>query len=239
MNGVRDALWPGESGRRRGPRPRFTREEVVGAAIRLADSEGLPSATMQRISDDLGAAKMALYRYIPGRAELEALMLDSALGLPEGSDAAADWRAQLLTWARTLRQRMAAHPWTLELTARPRVPGPNELEWFEAGLAALDDTPLVGAEKLDVLAVLTFVVRGSIEQELGGAGPEAALASALEPVLRTHAARFPRTAAAVAEPGTASRQDDALPFGLARVLDGVAALIEQRRTGDEDPAPTE
>ena len=228
---VASVLWPQDGPRKRGPRPKFTLDEVVGAAIAVADAEGLDAVTMQRVADELGAAKMALYRYVPGKSELTALMLDQALGAPPASRGPAAWRPRLLRWGLAMHERMSARPWTLDLTLGRRTPGPYELDWFERGVGALQATPLHGSEALDVLALISNHVRGSVQQAAAGEDPEAALADQLGPILAAHADRYPQTAAAFATAGESGQRDDALRFGLERILDGVAALIAERSCG--------
>lgn len=221
-------LWPEDGPRKRGPRPKFTLEEVVGAAIDVADAEGLDAVTMQRVADELGAAKMALYRYVPGKSELTALMLDQAVGAPVECQGSSGWRPQLRCWGLALHDRMAARPWSLDLTVGRRTPGPRELDWFEQGVAALEGTPLHGSEALDVLALISNHVRGSVAQGAAVADPESALAERLGPVLAARADRYPHTVAAFVAAGESGQRDGALHFGLDRILDGVAALIEER-----------
>jgi len=231
-----EILWSDRVERRRGPRPRLSRDDVVAAAIALADGEGFDAVTMQRVADAVGAAKMGLYRYVPGKAELAALMVDHALGAPPAVPDGR-WRDGLRTWATAMRERMAAHPWTLELTLGPRVPGPNELAWFEAGLAALRSTPLDGAQRLDVLALLTEHVRGSVQQAARTDRPESALADALGPVLARHGEHFPATVRAFADAAATGGRDDAFRFGLDLVVRGVEALVRDADVGVA-PAPT-
>jgi AcrR family transcriptional regulator len=45
----------------------MTLEGIVAKAIAIADAEGLDSVSMQRVADELGATKMSLYRYTPGK----------------------------------------------------------------------------------------------------------------------------------------------------------------------------
>src|SRR3984957_4776793 len=77
-----DLLWGTRDRPRRGPRPSLSLDRIVAAAISLADEEGLANLSMQRLAERLGCAKMALYRYVPGKSELVALMVDAALGDP-------------------------------------------------------------------------------------------------------------------------------------------------------------
>src|ERR1700735_4654408 len=130
-----DLLWGTPQRPRRGPKPSLSLERSVTEAIALADAEGLASLSMQRLAERLGCAKMALYRYVPGKAELVALMLDAALGAAADPGAPGlavpvpggePWRAQLRTWAATMFERMLAHPWAHELAQGVRPVGPNE-----------------------------------------------------------------------------------------------------------------
>ncbi|MEE2057414.1 TetR/AcrR family transcriptional regulator [Rhodococcus artemisiae] len=221
-----EALWPDPPRTKRGPKPRLTRDEIVSAAAATADTDGIDAVTMQRVADVLGVAKMSLYRYVPGKTELVALALDHALGNPPALRSG-PWRDRLRGWAIELHRRMSAHPWSLDITVGTRIPGPHELAWFEEGLLALRETPLDGSQRLDVLAMLTFHVRGSAQQKSGSDRPEAELAELLGPILATHSDRFPETAAAFADRVDGARRDDAFSFGLDRILDGVATLTAE------------
>jgi len=229
-DGVTDALWPAPTpARRRGPRPKLSVDDVVAAGTAVADADGVSAVTMQRVADELGAAKMALYRHVPGKTELIALMLDSALGEAPETDGA-NWREHIGVWARTLHERMSRHPWTTELVVTRTVPGPHEMGWFESGLAALATTPLTGAERLDTLALLSNQVTANVRQAAVAANPEASLAAAMAPILETYASRFPHTVAAFSETGESGEEDNALGYGIDRILDGVASLISWRRS---------
>ncbi|MBB5785523.1 TetR/AcrR family transcriptional regulator [Jiangella mangrovi] len=224
MSDVVAVLWSDEPRRKPGPRPRFTIDDVVGAAIAIADAEGLDAVTMQRVADELGAAKMGVYRYVSAKEELAALMLDRALGDPP-SAGTGPWQSQLRAWALAMHERMSARPWTLELTVGRRTPGPRELAWFEYGLAALRGTPLDGPDRMDVLAVLANHVRGGVQQEAGATEPEQALLESFQQVLAAHADRFPETVAAFAAAQESGRQDNALRFGIERILEGVTEYV--------------
>src|ERR1700721_418893 len=82
-----DLLWGARDRPRRGPRPSLSLERIVTEAISLADAEGLANLSMQHLAERLGCAKMALYRYVLGKSQLVALMVDAALGDPPESPA--------------------------------------------------------------------------------------------------------------------------------------------------------
>jgi AcrR family transcriptional regulator len=225
-------LWEPQAGPRRGPRPTLTLEAIARAGVAVADEDGLGAVTMQRVAEAVGVTKMALYRYVPGKDELVALMLDVGIG-PAPHPASGHWRADLETWSRALAARFQRHPWAMAATIGTRVMGPNELDWLERAVAALDGTGLTGAEAIDAAAVLAGNARALSEQAAaaGGAGPEDALAGVLAGLLRGREDRFPAIGAAFAETARDGGRDEAFEFGLQRLLDGIEALIAKRRKG--------
>ncbi|MFC7303977.1 TetR/AcrR family transcriptional regulator [Streptomyces monticola] len=234
--GVARLLWGPHPKPARGPRPTLDLEHIAQAGIEIADSEGLADVSMQRVAAQLGVTKMALYRYVPGKAELVALMVDTAIGpYPAQKTRRGDWRTQLQDWARQLVTVFGRHSWAIEATVGPRVMGPGELSWLEGAVSALDGTGLSGAERMDAAALLAGHVRG-ITQQARAAGPEgnpeAQLGAAMGDLMADHGERFPALTAALAETARSRGrgQDQAMEFGLQRILDGLAALIEERAT---------
>lgn len=221
-----DLLWGADRTARR-DRPKLSLERILDVAIELADAEGLATLSMQRIADRLGYTKMSLYRYTPGRAELIALMLDTAIGSPPNL-ADGVWRPRLRQWAYRLGQRFRRHPWAMEAATGGRVMGPNELGWMEAGLSCLADSGLTGAERLDVIVLVTGHVRTLAQQAVASESPERDLSSVMAEVIRRRADEYPEAAAAFADAREQQTQDDALDFGLDRIFDGLEALIDQR-----------
>jgi AcrR family transcriptional regulator len=224
-------LWDRSAAPRRGPKPALNLEAIAEAGIGVADADGLAAVTMQRVAAALGVTKMALYRYVPGKAELVALMIDMGLGeAPRSSGAARDWRLRLDQWARQMFSRFWQHPWALEATVGARAIGPNELGWMEEAVAALAGTGLAGGEMLDVAATLAGHVRAIAQQgsALVGGRPEQAMAAAITGLLHGRQERFPALAAALGSAAEHGAQDQAFDFGLARILDGVGLLIADR-----------
>jgi len=256
-----DLLWGTRDAPRRGPRPSLSLDRIVAEAIALADADGLASLSMQHLADRLGCAKMALYRYVPGKSELVALMVDAALGdppRPPGSPPSAaptdpaatvaaaqaeaagqngqrpptgeqPWRAVLRLWATTIHGRYRAHPWAIEATTGSRPTGPNEMAWLETALAALAGTGLTGPERLDAVALLIGHVRSLVQvTPPGQPGFEAELARQVGAALSARPDRYPQVLAAFSESPPPGGRDNALQFGIDRILDGLAALMAAR-----------
>ncbi|MFC0030486.1 TetR/AcrR family transcriptional regulator [Micromonospora chaiyaphumensis] len=222
-----ELLWGTPAGPRRGPRPTLTLAAIARAGIAIADADGLEGLTMQRVAESLDVTKMALYRYVPGRAELVALMLEDAIGEPPPPPAGADWRARLDDWTRQLFDRFRRHPWAQAATVGARLPGPNELAWVEAVVAALTGTGLTGAEQLDVAVLLVGHARNLAQHATPQGAPAGSREAAFGVLVRGREERFPALDAALRgiDPAAA---DAALDFGLARILDGIGTLIAAR-----------
>ncbi|MEV6322605.1 TetR/AcrR family transcriptional regulator [Nocardia sp. NPDC051787] len=232
-----ELLWGTQQRPKRGPKPALSLERIVAEAIALADAEGLANLSMQRLAERLGFTKMSLYRYVPGKAELVALMLDAALGAPPAMAAAGamsaeePWRGQLGSWCETLYQRFREHPWSLEVSVGVRPIGPNEMGWMESALGALAGTGLTNAERLDTIVLLTGHARSLVQQVrvMDDEAFEKQIAGQFADLVAAAAERYPESAAAFAEEGAAAGGEGALKFGIGRVLDGLAVLIARRR----------
>ncbi|MFE2856964.1 TetR/AcrR family transcriptional regulator [Streptomyces lavendulae] len=241
----------------RGPRRGLTLEGIAGAGVAIADAEGLGGVSMQRVAAELAVTKMALYRYVPGKAELVALMAEAAMPDPAaGLDAALEragsgWRERLGAWARELLAAFRAHPWLLRATVGARAVGPREVGWLERALAALEGCGLSGAESMDAVVLVAGHVRGIAEQEgvgsagvgsaggaggsvaggAAGGGPDVELGAVLGEVMRLRGADFPALGAVLASVARDGGQDQALDFGLERILDGIGLLVAARGAG--------
>lgn len=114
--------------------------------------------------------------------------------------------------------------------------GPNELGWLEAGLAALAGTGLTGTERIDTIVLLSGHVRSLVQQTTAsGTASDTTkqdLAVVLRKILTEHHDSYPEASAAFAA-GATTTQDNALDFGLDRILDGLAVLIAQQGHHDQ------
>ena len=128
-----ELLWEDRSRPTRGPKPSLTPDEVVQAAIDIADEEGLAALTMQAVSARLGFTTMAVYRYFPSKEALYDAIVDAGMGLPPApQEPRGDWRAELTAWAHAKRAMLCSRPWLAELPFVAAPHGPNWLAWLEA-----------------------------------------------------------------------------------------------------------
>lgn len=216
-----DLLWRARPAGARGPKAALDVHRVARAGGAVADAEGLGAVTMQRVAEGLGVTKMALYRYVPGKTALVALMVDQCLGEPPSlAPVPGGWRPRLDAWSRSLLQLFSRHRWALEATVGPRPTGPNEMRWLEEALVALSDTGLEGDEMLDVVVTLIGHVRNIAQQ-----ASERDLDTAFAEILTERADSYPGVVAAMRSARESGSQDQALDFGLRCILDGVQSRI--------------
>jgi AcrR family transcriptional regulator len=225
---------------RHGPRQGLTIDQVVAAATSLADAEGLDAVTMRRVASNLGVVPMTLYTYVPGKAELLDLMLDSAYGqMPRADTSGQPWRHRVAEVAEENRALFEAHPWAAAIsTIRPPL-GPGLMAKYEHELSALDG---LGLDDIQIDAALTYLLTFVQAWARAAADAQAtrhdtaiddeqwwaASAPLLERVLDPRA--YPTAVRIGTAAGTAHRSaynpDHAYTFGLQRILDGLAVLID-------------
>ena len=240
-------LWRLDVKPGRGPKPGLSLDQIVAAAIEVADAEGLRALSMRRVADRLGVGTMSLYRYVPAKAELLDLMLDAVdgeIGRPPNS--VEGWRARLEFFARESWSGYQRHPWVLHIVgidARPPL-GPNILASFEAMLASVAGIGLKGSEMVAVIKLVQgyvqSVARSVVEADQIVAETGVSVGQwwserteFWEEIFDVD--RFP-TMTAVWESGGFQDPEDDFEFGLTRVLDGVEVLVTARRqAGRKEP----
>ena len=99
---------------------------------------------------------------------------------------------------------------------------------METALAALAGTGLTGPERLDAVVLLNGHVRSLVQVTSGGDDLEAEIARQVGAVVSAYPDRYPQVLAAFAGSPQPAGRDNALDFGIGRILDGLAALIATR-----------
>ena len=194
---------------------------------------------MRRLAESLGVTAMTLYTYVPGKAELLDLMLDRAYTSMPRAPHRGGWRARLTAVARDNRALYAAHPWAATVSSSRPPLGPGLMAKYEHELRAFDDA---GLDDVQTDAALTFLLdfvrsnaaaahaartareRTGMSDEEWWAANGPVLARVLDPDDYPTASRV--GSAAGAAQGGAYSAEHAWEFGLERVLDGLAALID-------------
>ncbi|WP_329381133.1 TetR/AcrR family transcriptional regulator [Streptomyces sp. NBC_01351] len=226
----------------KGPRPTLTLPRIVDAAVALAATEGMDAVSMGRVAKELGVSTMSLYRYVTAKEELYILMSDAGVGTPPPlpPDAAdRGWRELLSDWAYAQRTLLMTKPWILRIPITAPPATPNQLAWMERGLAAMAGTALRESEKLSTIILIGGLVRN--EATMAADMMDAIIKSGVSPdqvvgqyVRMLRLLTGPDTHPAVtrlleSDAFTGSDEPDfQFNYGLTRLLDGLAELINAR-----------
>lgn len=237
-----ELLWEDRSRPTRGPKPALTPDDVVHAAMAIADEEGLGAVTMHAVAARLGFTTMALYRYFPSKEALYDAIVDAGMGLPpQPAEPRGDWRAEVTRWAHAKREMLCARPWLAELPFVAAPHGPNWLLWLEALAASLQRTGLAPADVGQMISVIDGFTRGASDTSVSLARARARGISDQEWAAAVGAdlgraigdPRFPAFEAILTAPPTthARTMAESFDFGLQRVLDGIALYVESVAKG--------
>jgi AcrR family transcriptional regulator len=237
----------GEPGPRRGraAEPGPNRDLVIGAAVTVADAEGLTGLSMRRLAGVLGVPTMSLYRHVADKEELVLSMMDTVMAgypPPSLSPAADGWRACVAAIARLQWSMYRRHTWLAQAVSftRPLL-APHAMAHTEWTMRVLDGYGLDPGTQFRAAVMLANYVRGTAvnleaeaqaEQESGLTGAEwmQVQEDRLAAVLAS--GRLPMMARFVAA-GDEFNLDILLEFGLQRLLDGLAPLLDQGNVGPD------
>jgi AcrR family transcriptional regulator len=228
-------------------KPRYTREQIAGAALRIADDEGFDAATMKRIAAELGAGTMTLYYYVRNKTDVVALMQDAILAeaLVPDDDLRGSWRQATAAIARRSRQVLMAHPWSLSSLDEAQF-GPNAMRHFEQSLAAAASTGLAAPARLELIAAVDDYVAGNAmhaiealtRAKLAEADPDMVAAAVSYGIALLESGDFPQLSAMYTEsaesgePVGPAMTEAALASqferGLQALLDGLAERMNLR-----------
>jgi AcrR family transcriptional regulator len=124
----------GNAAARRAP---LSRDQVLQAAIALADEGGVGALSMRKLGQVLGVEAMSLYNHVAGKADLLDGMVDvvfSEIGLPP---AVGGWKSAMRARALSARAVLGRHRWAIGLMESRKTPGPATLRHHDAVLGCL------------------------------------------------------------------------------------------------------
>lgn len=220
----------------------LSRDEIVRAAIAIADAEGPDAVSMRRIARELRAGVMSLYWYVQSKEELLDLMLDTLQEenrLPEPSG---DWRADLTVFAHDARASLLRHPWVMDFIGGRPPSGPNDARNLERMLAILDGLGLDIRKTFSILMSIGTYVLGGVLREVQEMRAEQERAeadaaktdeerAAEEEEVRAwlvSSGEYPHIIKVIDQdfdPDSAETRDERFDFGLECLLDGLAMQV--------------
>jgi AcrR family transcriptional regulator len=224
-------VWGFSPAPRRGPKPAHTVAEIVEAAMALADEQGVAGLSLPGIARRLGLTPTALYRYVSSKDELVLLLVDAATGVPPAT-MPDTWREGAAAWVRGLIGSYLAHPWLVDVPIRGAPVTPNKLAWLESLLGVLRATGLPTGDQLSCATLLDGYARSTAALARDLAASEVPPVQSPEVVGFLYPLLAERGYPLLAEMLAGGQYADSpsgpdVEFGLTRILDGIALLVDQ------------
>ena len=218
--------------RHRRSRGSLTRAQVVEAALRLADEEGLEALSMPTLAGRLQCGVMTLYGYIHDKQDLLDAIAQQGLAdlrlprpLPTGPAAA------LVAWGRALRSTLLEHPSLPVIFVSHTVIGPGIFHGIEALLGALDRAGMYPSAGLHAIYAVLIYTTGFVAWERPRTRRQAEAVYAAQwrrEFARLPPEQFPMTASVVDElPRVASAEQ--FELGLTALAEGLTRAAAKRR----------
>ncbi|HEY3833143.1 MAG TPA: TetR/AcrR family transcriptional regulator [Acidimicrobiia bacterium] len=170
---VEPPWWrPTRPSRRRAP---LSRDQIIEAALKVVDADGVDALTVRRLGDELNTGSATIYWYISGKDELGELIYDHVMGaivLPEPDPER--WQEQFKDLARQSYRLLVQHNDLVRLSLG-RIPvGPNMLRVMEWSIALMREAGLPDEAVVYAGDILGRYIDASVLEvtSQGGAPPE-------------------------------------------------------------------
>ena len=215
-------------GHRRAGRPaRLSRDQVLRAALKIADADGLEAVTMQRVAHAIGAEPMSLYRHVANKDDLLDGLVDLVYAEIDVPSPGEPWREASRRRAVSAREVLRRHPWAIVLMESRARPGPANLAHHDAVLANLFAAGFSPRRATRIYNLIDSYVYGFTLQEKTLPIPSEADLATLGPEIlnQFRPEQYPHLDAVAKELiGAGFRYADEFEPGLDLILDGLERL---------------
>jgi AcrR family transcriptional regulator len=147
--------------------PLLTQTQIVQAALKLLETEGIETLSVRRVASDLGVDPMALYYHIPGKDALLRQVVEAVvaeLKLPGKQRKA--WQDQVRGLCRAYRQLALHYPKTFPLVLAFPDFVPSDFRIAEACLGIFEEAGFSARTALRTFIALQAFVEGFVLDEV-------------------------------------------------------------------------
>jgi len=213
------------------PRAPLSRARVLGAAVLLADEDGLESLTMRELGVRLGVEAMSLYNHVANKDDILDGMVDlvvSEIDLPADT---VDWKEAMRRRAISAQSVFSRHPWASGLIDSRESSGPARLRYFDWVVGTLRRAGFTLELAARAFSLLDSYIYGFGRQQLNmSAGGDIKPEEMGQAFLRALPAdEYPYLREMVVEHAMSSGYDESadFAFGLDLILDGLQRLLDR------------
>ncbi len=208
----------------------LNRERVLGAAVLLADEDGIESLTMRKLGLRLGVEAMSLYNHVANKDDLLDGMVDLVVGEIDLPAQTADWKEAMRRRAISAQAVFSRHPWASGLIDSRESSGPARLRYLDWVVGTLRRAGFTLELAARAFSVLDSYIYGFGRQQLNmSAAPDITPEEMAEAFLRAIPAdEYPYLREMVVEYAMESGYDESadFAFGLDLILDGLERLLD-------------
>lgn len=193
--------------------PLLSQDRIRDAALALIDQSGLASVTMRRLADDLGVQAASLYTHFRTKDEVLDAVANLVIADVDTTGFSHGWRQGLLTWGRSYRAALMAHPETVPLIASGTQRRETFLAMADAVHGGLLDAGWAPRRATEISGMVKYLVIGSASTPF---------ASGFADDIQIYLDRYPHLGQAHRLRAEAARIDDAsFELGLNSLIRGL------------------
>ena len=209
----------------------LTRERVLGAAVLLADEDGIESLTMRELGLRLGVEAMSLYNHVANKDDILDGMVDLVVSEIDLPSDAVDWKEAMRRRAISAQAVFSRHPWASALIDSRESSGPARLRYFDWVVGTLRRAGFTLEMAARAFSVLDSYIYGFGRQQLN---MSAAATSSPRRWRRPSSVRYPPMSTPTSGRWSStmrwsSGHDESadFEFGLDLILDGLQRLLDR------------
>jgi AcrR family transcriptional regulator len=211
--------------RRRAP---VTRDRILRAGLRIADTQGIEAVSMRKLGQALRVEAMSLYKHVVGKEDVLDGLVDLVMAEVELPADDVDWRSALRQTAISVHQALLRHRWAAPVFESRLTPGPARLRYLDAVIGALRRAGFSLPDVARVLVALDSHIYGFTLQETSLAFTVEDAPRAAAGIAARAGDEFPNlreiAQLAATNPGAFSVDFE---FGLDLLVDGFARVLPE------------
>lgn len=118
-------------------RAALTKDRVLNAAVKLADTGGIDSLSMRKLASRLRVEAMSLYNHVANKDEILDGIVDKIVSEIEVPTVGGDWRVEMHRRSTSAHEVLMRHPWaTMLIVSRANI-GPHMLHFVDSTIGCL------------------------------------------------------------------------------------------------------
>lgn len=148
-------------------RKRLSQDEIIQAALAIAEEEGIRNVSMRKVARRLDAGTMSLYHYVRTKDDLLLLMDDAIMGeivIPEG-EIPEGWRERVTLIAKMSLAAWMKRPWLIDDRDEDFRISDNTLRHMDQTVGALEGIDIAPALKFEIMSQVDDYVFGFAVRE--------------------------------------------------------------------------